>query len=229
MVTGVRGRLRLGALRDRLVLSAVCAAMLLGGAVTSLDAQTVSDGEWSAIYSGIVFASHDGELPTKVRAISAGGVVCGTGTVEPLGGSYGEYELPVASSADRAGCPSVGETFHIRFVHGFIEDELGATQPATFATGERTLHVFIGATTGLAGFVGELPPPGGVSFMRWDGPGGTPLEHALATIDAEIAAVFHYDRDGERWRTWFAGAPSFTQSLSTLEAGQIVLVRRAAE
>ena len=83
---------------------------------------------------GFVFRDADGNLATKVRAIGARGVVCGTGNVQVLSSGDGFYRMEAVGGAVRSGCPSTGGSLSFRLLYGSVDDGAAAipSQPVYF-------------------------------------------------------------------------------------------------
>lgn len=88
----------------------------------------------SSVFVGVVLPDADGHLAERVRAISAVGTTCGTARVQEIEGGVGFYVLTVVSGAEKAGCPSVGDSFFLAPLADSLL-EVNALHAVTFDAG----------------------------------------------------------------------------------------------
>lgn len=198
---------------------------------TDTDGQTAWDETRPAVMLGFVFRDADGNLATKVRAIGAGGVVCGTGNVQRLesgDGSSGFYRMEAVGGAVRSGCPSSGGSLSFLLLYGAVDGGSAAipSQPVHFVAGATFVVSLTPQPEGApAGWLGAAPASGEDGLLTWVGADETPVARALAALGVTVERASHYDADSRRWLSYTAGAPSFAQSLTELSYGDVVRVR----
>lgn len=217
------GRVRGFAARLGIILSVVLGTFMAAGPSASAEGP-------AAIFLGFVVPDADGFLATRVRALGAGGAVCGTADVTESGENVGFYALRVAPAADKAGCPAEGEMVRFALLYGNIDDGTfaNANGNARFRGAQAAVvHLAPASSTAeITGWVGPLPTSGGRAVaLIWDGPDGTPVDQALQTLGVEIAGAWHIPPGARRYLSYVPGAPAFTQTLTTVHAGDVVTVR----
>lgn len=210
---------------------AVRLTILLGvvlGTLVAPGPSASADGP-GAIFLGFVVADPGGALPTRVRAVGTGGAVCGTADVSESGEGVGFYIIRVAAAAEKAGCPTEGETVRFILLHGNIDD-------GSFANGNgdarfratQTMVLHLAPASSLAevtGWSGARPPSGGVALLTWAGPENTPVDQAVQTLGIPVAGVWHLPPGSQRFLSYIPGAPAFAQTYTAVHTGQIVVVR----
>lgn len=182
----------------------------------------------SSLYVGFVHVEPGDPIPTKIRALGAEGVNCGTGTVRVVGEDLGFYQLTVMGADAREGCPRPGGDFAFRLLYGRIGEGVPATPDAdvTFRPGETSV-VSLGASDAFAarGWSGTLPESGKTSFLRWNGPESLDIEDAAALLGGSVASLWHFDSATRTTLFWSPDSPRFTRTYLEVEPGDVVLVR----
>lgn len=108
--------------------AAVALALLLVlGAMTAAGSPAHADGP-AALFYGYVVADQDGTLPTRVRAFSMNGTLCGAAKVQSVGDRVGFYVMSVATTDTKLGCPAAGELVGFGLIYGHIDDGITAAQ-----------------------------------------------------------------------------------------------------
>jgi len=220
-------------LRVLLALSALSLGFGLSAgpfAPTSVSAEAEAGGpaSRSTRFLGFVFAEPDESVPTKVRAMGAGGVVCGTASVRVVGPDLGFYDLEVTGHADRPGCPRPGALVSLWLLYGKVDDGVPAATSAAarFLRGQvTTISLGTSGALGSEGWSGAPPSRGGVAILRWNGPDAVPVADAVALLDVRVTSISHYDPESASMLSWFPDAPSFVQTYTHVDAGDIVVVR----
>ena len=178
-------------------------------------------------FLGFVVAT-DGNLPTRVRAVGTGDVVCGTSDVAVSNEILGFYDIAVISAAERAGCPSEGETVTFRLLYGNVDDGVVALSSLPMVFNPSMVQIrdlSAGVTPATGGWSGTPPPSGGYALMVWGGPDGAPASQALSLLPIEVKVLYHYDATLRQFLAYVPGAPSFVQTYTVLRSGDIVVVK----
>ena len=239
--------LRPRALRSLLAVTALVVAGLFGlasstsveaagleGPATSVSAGSSTDGQstWDeshpATMLGFVFRDAAGNLATKVRAIGAHGVVCGTGNVQVLSSGDGFYRMEAVGGAVRSGCPSTGGSLSFRLLYGSVDDGAAAipSQPVYFLAGATFVVSLTPQPAGTSvDWLGTVPASGEDGLLTWVGADETPVEEAIAVLGVPVERLSHYDAGLRRWLSYTPGSPSFAQSLTSVSYGDVVRVR----
>lgn len=111
-------------------------ALLLGSTAVGPSAHA---GGPTAVFYGYVVPEAGGVLPTRVRAFSEHGTVCGSAEVSKLGAAFaGFYAVSVVSGDTKDGCPLAGEHVRLALVYGLIDDDVFVGPAVPFAPGEST-------------------------------------------------------------------------------------------
>jgi hypothetical protein len=196
-------------------------------AASALGPSAHADGP-NAVFHGFVVPDPTG-APTRVRAVSANGTVCGTADVQPSGVGVGFYTLSVVTGATKAGCPPAGGELRFTLVYGLIDESLPAVTSAVLTPGTVTVLNLYAARAGtqIGGFEGTPPEPGSYAVMRWTGPARTPTEQALATLGFSVTALYHYNGVAGRYEAFVPGAPDWASAFTTVGAGDDVIIVRA--
>jgi hypothetical protein len=208
-------------------------ALLTGVLLGQHDAggSRVSAQEPPAIYFGFVFTARQATgvgaediAPTRVRAL-IGENVCGTAQITPTPEpGLGFYTIEVASAADKAGCGSDGTEVKFHAFSGELDTDLPVAH-ALWSPGLHRLDLDAAGTVDEGAFVGDLPRGAGGAQLRWAGGSGVPIEDAVATVDREVEAVFHWDAQQQGWEFYFTGAPASTATYTVVDADDIVFVK----
>ena len=177
---------------------------------------------------GFVFRDVAGNLVTKVRAIGAHGVVCGTGNVQVLSSGDGFYRMEAVGGAVRSGCPSTGGSLSFRLLYGSVDDGAAAipSQPVYFLAGATFVVSLTPQPAGTSvDWLGTVPASGEDGLLTWVGADETPVEEAIAVLGVPVERLSHYDAGLRRWLSYTPGSPSFAQSLTSVSYGDVVRVR----
>ena len=111
-------------------------ALLLGSMVVGPSAHA---GGPTAVFHGYVVPEAGGVLPTRVRAFSERGTVCGSAEVSKLGAATaGFYAVAVVSNDVKDGCPLAGQHVRLAVVYGLIDDDVFVGPAVPFLPGEST-------------------------------------------------------------------------------------------
>jgi hypothetical protein len=178
-------------------------------------------------FVGFVVAQ-DGDLPTRVRALGADGVVCGTSELEVSNEILGFYDVSVISAAERAGCPSEGDAVALWLLYGNVDDGVPAQSslPTLFRSGEiQVRYLSASSAPSVEGWSGTPPPAGGYALMVWGGPDGAPVDQALELLAVDVKALWFYDAGLKQFRMYVPGGPGFVQTYTVMGAGDIVVVK----
>ena len=131
--------------RKMVIASAFVVVLLAGTLVISLTTagSSAHADEPAAVYYGYVVPEPGNPIPTRVRALSERGFVCGSAEVVQVGASQvGFYALSVIPEAQKAGCPRPGESVRFVLVYGLIDENILVGIPAVFRPGEaQSLHL----------------------------------------------------------------------------------------
>jgi hypothetical protein len=204
-------------IREGFIASALSLVLIFG----SMGAGSSASAEGPAsVFYGYVFANGDESPPSRVRALSASGAVCGTADVLPStagSGSVGFYAIAVASSEQKAGCPSLGAVVQFTLLASRVDDGQWADQIALARPGETPQQINLGAAArSFPGWASAASNLQGQVVLRWIGADGTSLAGGLESLGIVPASVARPNSDG-----------AFTDAdpAGKLAAGDLVLVR----
>ncbi len=126
-------------------------ALLLGSLAAGPSAH--ADGP-AAVFQGFVVAETGGVLPSRIRAFSEHGIVCGSGDVVKLGASSaGIYSVTVVSGTTKAGCPMPGEGVRIAMVYGLVDDDVFVGPVQVFTPGTTTNAHLVRSASDVGGAI----------------------------------------------------------------------------
>ena len=209
--------------RGLLVVVAVV-ALLLGAALGPRAAGSRAEAqEPAAVVFGFIAVGAGQPAPTRVRAL-IGETVCGTSGQLALAGDVYLYTLVVASALEKPGCGVDGAAVRLQLLAGEIDAGVPAAQ-ALWRRGITRVDLASVAATSVGVFVGELPAGSGLAQLRWTGPSGTAVTHAVGTIRRDVVAVYHWNTQRQQFDAYVVGAPIEASAYTVVDADDIVFVR----
>ena len=127
----------------RAVWSVPLAFALLVGSLTSAAVVPSAYAEGTtAAFWGYVIPGAGRPMPTRVRAVSPSGVVCGSSDVATTTTGIGLYAMVVVSGDVKDGCPAVGDLVGFSLLYGAIDEDISGLSSAPFRPGQATsLHL----------------------------------------------------------------------------------------
>jgi len=192
-------------------------------------AQVVLNDSPPAVFIGFVFRDEDGVLASKVRAIGANGAVCGTASVRTLSNGEGFYRLEAVGADTREGCPGEGGALAFRLLYGNVDSGSFAitSQTVRFASGDTSVvSLTPPPTSSNVDWIGEVTlTSGDTLLLTWVGLDGASVQDALASLDVSVDRVTHYDADRGKWVSYTVDGPSFLQTYTVVQYGDVVRVR----
>src|SRR5262245_41673392 len=157
-----------------LTLVVLLASLLPFGGHTRASAATE---EGTFVLYGTVYASSEGLLPLRVRAV-IGTTVCGTGDVAPVSADRGSYSMIVVSADRKPGCGEPGATVRLHLIRGEVDPGVYVASLG-WHPGAVQYDLTLIPGIALGRFRGELPEHGGDALLQWVGNSGVPIENAL--------------------------------------------------
>ena len=221
MRSNVVAQLLRGATALTLGLSLILGSLILGsvGAGPSASAEGPASVFSGGVFYGYVFTDVEGTLPDHVRALGAGGAVCGSADVMRLSDTAGFYVLSVVSSELKRGCPASNGVVQFSLRSGRLDDGAWAEQVATLDPGESVQMLNLRAAgASMPNWAGAPGNVDGGSLLRWTGEPAS-LSDALAALPFATGTTHYLDPA----RGIFVGVSSPTGLLLT--AGDLLLVR----
>lgn len=195
MRSNVVARLFRGAMALTLGLSLILGSLILGsvGAGPSASAEGPASVFSGGVFYGYVFTDVEGTLPDHVRALGAGGAVCGSADVMRVSDYAGFYVLSVVSSDLKRGCPASNGVVQFSLLSGRLDDGVWAEQVATLEQRETAQMLNLrAAPSTMPNWTGAPGNVDGGSLLRWTGD-LVSMADALAALPFSTGAAYRLD------------------------------------